>query len=216
MVWVMATRTKRHRGSATPKARATPKAPAAPKAPATPKASTTPKAPASPNASTSPEAPEVPGASAAPEPPQPLRRVPVALRLAAAAQAIEAVGLLAAGVLAAISTADGRSLKLTNGIALTALAIVTAVGLAPIAVGLARARPWSRTPAAMTQLFVIIVGIVLLQAGRPQWGVPALVLAGACLAGLATPAGLRALNRTDLNRTDLNRTDLKSPDLERQ
>jgi hypothetical protein len=156
-----------------------------------------------------------------------LPRVPAALRLAGAAQAIEAAGLFVAGVFAAASTAAGRSSHLAGGIALTVIAFVAAVGLAPIAAGLAGARPWSRTPAAMTQLFVIIGGVALLEASRLEWGVPALVLAGACVAGLVTPASLRALNRTDLNRTNLNRTDLesrdlkkspdlKSPDLERQ
>jgi hypothetical protein len=37
---------------------------------------------------------------------------------------------------------------------------------------------------------------VLLDGRRPEWGVPALVLAVVCLAGLLTPASLRALNRS--------------------
>jgi hypothetical protein len=115
--------------------------------------------------------------------------------VAAAAQAIEAVGLLVAAAFAAVSTADGRSYQLASGIALTLIAFGTAAGLAVIAVGLARARPWSRIPAAMTQLFVIISGLTLLSGHRPEWGVPALVLAATCLAGMLTPASLRALNR---------------------
>ena len=75
------------------------------------------------------------------------------------------------------------------------LAFATAAGLAAIAVGLARARPWSRIPAVMTQLLVVIAGISLLDGHRPEWGVPALAAAAACLAGLLTPASLRALNR---------------------
>jgi len=86
---------------------------------------------------------------------------------------------------------------------LTLIAFGTAVGLAPIALGLARARPWSRIPTAMTQLFVIIGGVTLLDGHRPEWGVPALVLAGACLAGLLTPAGLRALNPPGLKSPTL-------------
>jgi hypothetical protein len=120
---------------------------------------------------------------------------PAALRLAAAAQAAEAVGLFVAGVFAAVSTADGRSYQLDSGIALTLIAFCTAAMLAAIAVGLARARPWSRIPAGMTQLFVVIAGVTLLDGRRPEWGVPALVLAGLCVAGLLTPASLRALNR---------------------
>ena len=47
----------------------------------------------------------------------------------------------------------------------------------------------------MTQLFVVIGAITLLDGNRPEWGVPALLLAVACVAGLLTPASLRALNR---------------------
>ena len=107
---------------------------------------------------------------------------PAALRLAAAAQLVEAVGLGVAAVFGAVSTAEGKSHQLTAGVALTLLALGTAVGLAAIAVGLARARPWSRIPAVLTQLFVVIAGITLLDGNRPEWGVPALVLAGACTA----------------------------------
>jgi hypothetical protein len=120
---------------------------------------------------------------------------PVALRLAAVAQAMEAVGLCVAAVFAAVATADGKSYQTASGVALTLIAIGTAVGVAAIAAGLARMRSWSRTPAAMTQLFVVIAGIMLLDGHRPAWGVPALGLAAACVAGLLTPASLRALNR---------------------
>jgi hypothetical protein len=119
----------------------------------------------------------------------------VALRVAAAAQALEAGGLAVAAVFAAISTADGRSYQLTGGVAATVIAIATAAGLAGLATCLALGKPWTRIPTALTQLFVIIAGVTLLQGHRPEWGVPALALAAACLAGLATPASLRALNR---------------------
>ena len=125
----------------------------------------------------------------------PASRPTAGLWVAAAAQLTEAVGLLVAAAFAAASTANGRSYQLANGIALILIAVGTAAGLAVIAVGLARARPWSRTPAAMTQLFVIIAALTLLDWHRPEWSVPALVLAAACMAGLLTPASLRALNR---------------------
>lgn len=127
--------------------------------------------------------------------PEPVARRPRALLLAAAAQAIEAVGLGVAAVFGAVSTADGKSHQVASGIAITVLALGTAAGLAAIAAALAKARPWSRTPAVMTQLFVVIAGVVLLDGNRPEWGGPALLLAAACLAGLLTPASLRALNR---------------------
>ncbi len=134
--------------------------------------------------------PPEPSGSAAPA-----AGTPPGLKVAAAAQVIEAVGLCVAGAFAAASTADGRSYQLGSGIALVLIALGTAAGLAAIAVGLARARPWSRIPAVLTQLFVVIAGLTLLDGHRPEWGVPALVLAVLCLAGLVTPASLRALNR---------------------
>ena len=138
------------------------------------------------------------GSSGPPEsarPAAPAARTPTGLKVAAAAQVIEAVGLCVAGAFAAASTADGRSYQLASGIALVLIAFGTAAGLAAIAVGLARARPWSRIPAVMTQVFVVIAGFTLLDGHRPEWGVPALVLAVLCLAGLVTPVSLRALNR---------------------
>ncbi len=120
---------------------------------------------------------------------------PVGLRLAAAAQVVEAVGLCIAAAFGAVATADGKSSQVGSGVALTVFAVGVAVGIGFIAVALARARLWTRTPTVMTQLFVVIGGIVLVDGNRPEWGVPALLLAAACLAGLFTPASLRALNR---------------------
>src|ERR1700689_1743929 len=85
-----------------------------------------------------------------------------------AAKAIEAVGLGVATVYAAVGTADGRSYRLDNGIALTLLAFVTALGVAAISVALARAKPWTRTPVVMTQVLVGIGGVILLQGQRPE------------------------------------------------
>lgn len=144
---------------------------------------------------TSQPARPAPAEQTAPTAPAEPAREPKALRLAAAAQGIEALGLAVAAVFSAISTADGRSSSPGNGAGLTVLVVIVAAGLAAIAVGLAKARPWSRVPAVMAQLCVIIAAVALLDGHHPEWGVPALALAAACLAGLFTPASLRALNR---------------------
>ena len=137
-------------------------------------------------------------APAAPAPP--VGPPPAALRLAAAAQVIEAAGLCVAAAFGAISTANGKSSQAGSGVALTVFTVAIAVGIALIAAALAKARPWSRTPTVMTQLLVVIGGIILLDGHRPEWGVPALLLAATCLAGLLTPASLRALNRPPVPR----------------
>jgi hypothetical protein len=117
------------------------------------------------------------------------------LRVAASAQAAEAAGLCAAVVLNAIDSASGRAWTASNAIAFIAVEAIVAIGVAWIASGIARARPWSRTPAVMTQVFTVMIAIWLLEAHRYGWGVPALLLAVAGLAGLFAPASLRALTR---------------------
>lgn len=118
---------------------------------------------------------------------------PPALRAAAGIEAAESLIVLVAAVLAGIATASGRSYQLSSGIAITVIGVASAAALAGVALGLARARRWSRTPALLTQLFVGIVGIYLLQGQRLEWGVPSVVLALAGFAVLLTPASLRAL-----------------------
>ncbi len=121
------------------------------------------------------------------------QRRPLSVSLAAAAQAIEAAGVLAAAVLAGIEAAQGKSYQSSSGIALTAIAAGTAVVLALVALGLARVRRWSRTPALLTQIFVGIVGIYLVQGHRYWLGGPALALSVTGLVLLLVPPSLRAL-----------------------
>jgi len=120
---------------------------------------------------------------------------PTMLRLAAGVQAAEAAGLALTAVLNTVDVAAGRTYQASSGIALVLLEFIVAAGLAWIASGIARVRPWSRTPAVMTQLLTGIVGVYLLQAGRIAWGVPALLLAVAGLTGLFAPPSFRALTR---------------------
>ena len=176
----MATRPAKATGNSRPgRAQAPGKpAPAKPPAPARAKTSTPAKAPA-------------PAEVSAPPAAQP----PRALRLAAAALAVEAVGMCVAAGFSAVSTADGQSYQQASGIALTLIAVGTAVSFALLARGLAKARPWTRTPVVMTQLAIGAWGIYLVKDHRLDWGVPMLLVAACCLVALFTPASLRALNR---------------------
>ena len=118
---------------------------------------------------------------------------PPTLRVAAVVQAAESALVLVATVLAGVDTAAGRSYHVNSGIALTAIGAGAVAALAWVAVGLARSRRWSRTPALLTQLFGGIVGVYLLQGHRLDWG---LALAGLAVLGFATllaPPSLRAL-----------------------
>jgi hypothetical protein len=119
------------------------------------------------------------------------------LLTAAAAQAAEAAALCVVIVLNVIDAASGRASTASNAIGFIVLEAVIAAGVAAIAAGIARRRPWSRTPAVMTQVFTVMIAIWLLEAHRYAWGVPALLLAIAGLAGLLAPSSLRALARQD-------------------
>ena len=118
------------------------------------------------------------------------------LRVATAAQAAEAVGLCVAVILNAIDTASGESWTTSNAIGFIVVEVIVAIGVALIAVGIARVRPWSRTPAVLTQVFTVMIAIWLLEAHQYAWGIPALLLAIAGCVGLFAPASLRALART--------------------
>jgi len=122
------------------------------------------------------------------------------LFLAAGALAAEVAGLCVAVVLNVIDSASGHAWTPSNAIAFIVLELIVAIGVAWIASGIARVRPWSRTPAVMTQLFTALIAIWLLEAHRYDWGVPALLLAAAGLAGLFAPASLRALTRSAIPR----------------
>ena len=122
-----------------------------------------------------------------------MQQRPASLLGAAGVQAADALIVLAASVLAGVDTVAGQSYQRGSGIALTLIGLATAAALAWVAVGLSRGRRWSRTPAALTQLFVGIVGIYLVQGHRYEWGIPSLLLAAAGFALLLMPASLRAL-----------------------
>jgi hypothetical protein len=140
-----------------------------------------------------------PASSQAPQPasgqaPQPASgQAPRTVRWAAIIQACEALGILIASVIAGIDAITGQSYQRASGIAITLIGFGTAVLLVLVARGLRDCRRWSRTPAMLTQLFAGIVAIYLLQAGRLDWGIPALLLAVAGLAALWAPASIDVL-----------------------
>src|SRR5215471_1293056 len=123
--------------------------------------------------------------------------LPPTLRGAAIVQAAESVIVLAAAILAGVDAASGQSYHVNSGIALTVIGVLAATGIAWVARGLARARRWSRTPALLTQLFVGIVGIYLLQGYRLDWGIVSVVLAALGFAGLFAPPSMRALTGSE-------------------
>jgi hypothetical protein len=120
---------------------------------------------------------------------------PNLLWLAVAALGLETVGLLAVAAVNLSDLAGGQTYQASNGVAIIVIEVIVAIGVAAVAAGIVRLRPWSRTPAVMTQVFTFIIGIVLIQAHRLGWGLPALVFAVAGLVGLFAPTSLAKLNR---------------------
>jgi hypothetical protein len=120
---------------------------------------------------------------------------PNLLLVGAAAQGLEAAGLFVVIVANLIDLADGHTYQKSGAIAIIVIEVIVAIGVAWIASGIVRVRPWTRTPAVMTQVFTLIIAVWLLEAHRIAWGLPALVIALAGLAGANSPASLRKLNR---------------------
>ncbi len=120
---------------------------------------------------------------------------PPTVRVAAVVQALEAVALCAAAVAQLVEAASGRSYQASSAVGLALTELIAVALIAGIASGIARVRPWSRTPAVMTQLGCGLVAIILLQAHRAALGLPPLILAIAGLAALFSPASLKALSR---------------------
>jgi hypothetical protein len=118
---------------------------------------------------------------------------PPTIAVAAVIEALEALLVLAAAILAGVETGRGHSYQLSSGIAITVIGVVTAALLGLVSAGLRSQRRWTRTPALLTQLFTGIVAIYLLQGGRYVWGIPAIALALAGFATLLAPPSTRAL-----------------------
>jgi hypothetical protein len=118
---------------------------------------------------------------------------PRPVQAAAVVQAVEAAGILVASVLAGVAAHNGHSYLRASGIAITLIGLGTAVALGFVARGLWGSRRWARTPALLTQLFVGVVAISLLQSHRLDWGIPAALLAVAGFSALLAPASIKVL-----------------------
>jgi hypothetical protein len=121
------------------------------------------------------------------------------LWLAAAAQGLEAAGLLVVVALNLSDLAGGQTYQTSNAVAVIVIEAIVAIGVAWTAWGIVRVRPWSRTPAVLTQVFTAIIAIVLIRAHRLGWGLPALLFAVVGLAALFAPTSFRALHRPGRN-----------------
>jgi hypothetical protein len=120
---------------------------------------------------------------------------PRTVRQAALLTGLEGVVLLGLAVNLVAQTVAGSVAQAGSALVLAALAAGVGLLLGALARGLVRLRAWARSPVVVLQVVSVPVGVTLLQAGRPVFGVPVLVLAAAVLSLLFTPAARLALDR---------------------
>lgn len=122
------------------------------------------------------------------------------VRVAALLVAVEAAALLVLAVLEALTVATGNSDAEQGGLVTAAFSLIGALLLVLLARALGRGKPAARPPAVVVQLLMLPIGVNLIGAsGRPEWGVPVILVAVATLALLFSPAASATLHR-DLPR----------------
>lgn len=118
-------------------------------------------------------------------------RPPFTLLLAAALEALLGLIAVAGGLYTAVETVVGDPLNTTTALAVAVLAVGGGALMLKVAHGLYRAQSWSRSPAVLTQLFLLPVAVSLVQSDQPQLGYPLVALAVCALVALfARPTGL--------------------------
>ena len=114
---------------------------------------------------------------------------PPALLVAAALLAVQALAALVFGVLEASQI---RPVRAFMGIGVTVLMLGYGVLLGLLARGVARARRWSRGPAVVTQLILLLLGYSFRQPPTTWAGFVMAVVALTALVCLLLPASTRA------------------------
>ncbi len=118
-------------------------------------------------------------------------RPPFTLLLAAVLESLVGLIAVAGGLYTAVETVVGEPQNTTTALAVAALAIGGGALMLKVAHGLYLAQGWSRSPAVLTQLFLLPVAVTLVQSDRPELGYPLVALAVCALVALlAPPTGL--------------------------
>jgi hypothetical protein len=111
---------------------------------------------------------------------------------------LQALALLAAGVLLVVKAITETSTSVAGALLLAAIAAAGAGVLALCGRGLLRLRPAARTPVVVLQLLALPVSYTLaFQADRVGYGAPIMLSALAVLYLLFTPRARAALDRED-------------------
>jgi hypothetical protein len=119
----------------------------------------------------------------------------VPLLVAVIATGVEALGLAASAIGLSLYKLSGhRPFDSGDLWAVVAMAAVGALGLGLVVRGLARARRWARSPAVLTQLIVLPIGVTTAAHGGELVGIPLAVCGLVGLAGIFAPSTTQRLN----------------------
>ena len=131
-----------------------------------------------------------------PPPAEPKREPPAVLLLVAVgATGIEAIALAVAAIGLSVYQASGhRPQSVADSWGVVAMAAVGAVFLGFVVRALVRRRRWARSPAVLTQLIGLPIGIGLSGDGGAAVGVPLAVCTAVALVGLFAPATSRSFD----------------------
>jgi hypothetical protein len=118
---------------------------------------------------------------------------PISVTIAAAVESLEGIAIIGAGGYVAWETIVGQPRDLPSAIALAVIAIITGVLIVLVGRGLLQARRWSRAPAVITQMFVLIVAVPMVQGDQGAIGLPLVVGAVVGMVVLLMPETAQAL-----------------------
>jgi ABC-type Fe3+-siderophore transport system permease subunit len=119
----------------------------------------------------------------------------VLLLVAVIATGAETLGLAASAIgLASYKLSGHRPFDSGDLWAVVGMAAVGAIGLGLVVRGLARVRRWARSPAVLTQLIVLPIGLSTAVHGSDLVGIPLAICGLVGLVGLFAPSTMRRLN----------------------
>jgi hypothetical protein len=116
---------------------------------------------------------------------------PSALQVVAGLVAAQGVLLVGIAVFYVVELGVATATDVTRALVSAGLALLAAVGLLQVGLGLFRGRRWARSPALVTNLILLPVAVGLLQGGRWYLGVP-LLAAAAAVVGLLFSSSVNA------------------------
>lgn len=126
--------------------------------------------------------------------PQPLG---VPLLVAVVAAGVEALGLASSAIGLSVYKLTGhRPFDSGDLWAVVGMAAIGAIGLGLVVRGLAQARRWARSPAVLTQLIVLPIGVTTIAHGGELVGIPMAVCGLAGLVGIFAPSTTQRLNES--------------------